>query len=103
MPYGAASRFGLELPAPTQGQIEEWFRRFEKRHGQPLGLSPRSLAQRLRGLSFSEVEDFGTDVRRKIVLEQPDADVKGIVECRLREWKRRFTLNHTPHERADGA
>ena len=93
----------LELPAPTQGQIEEWFRRFEKRHGQPLGLSPRSLAQRLRGLSFSEVEDFGTDVRRKIVLEQPDADVKGIVECRLREWKRRFTLNHTPHERADGA
>ena len=92
----------LGLPAPTQGQIEEWFRRFETRHGQPLGLSPRSLAQRLRGLSFSEVEDFGTDVLRKIVLDQPDADVKGIVECRLREWKRRFTLNQ-PHERADDA
>ena len=92
----------LALPGPTQGQIEDWFRSFEKRHGQPLGLSPRTLAQRLRGLSFSEVEDFGTDVLRKIVLDQPDADVKGIVECRLRQWKRRFTLNQ-PDERAENA
>ena len=92
----------LALPGPTQGQIEDWFWRFEKRHGQPLGLSPRSLAQRLRGLSFSEVEDFGTDVLRKIVLDQPDANVKGIVDCRLRQWKRRFTLNQ-PDEPAEDA
>ena len=81
----------LELPQPKQGQIEEWFKRFEKRTGHPLGLSPRSLAQRLRGLSFAEVEDFGTDILRCIVLEQPDADVKSIVEQRLRHWKKRFT------------
>ncbi len=89
----------LELPMPKQGQIEEWFRRFEQRTGHPLGLSPRSLAQRLRGLSFAEVEDFGTDVLRRIVLEQPDADSKAIVEQRLRHWKKRFTLNPP---RADG-
>ena len=82
----------LELPSPRQGQIEEWFRRFEKRHKHALGLSPRSLAQRLRGLSFAEVEDFGTDVLRKIALEQPGADVKRIVESRLRHWKKRFKL-----------
>ena len=92
----------LALPAPTQRQIEEWFRRFEQRHGQTLGLSPRSLAQRLRGLSFSEVEDFGTDVLRKIVLDAPEADIKDIVECRLRQWKRRFTLNQTS-DRAENA
>ena len=92
----------LALPAPTQRQIEEWFRRFERRHGQPLGLSPRSLAQRLRGLSFSEVEDFGTDVLRKIVLDAPEADIKAIVECRLRQWKARFTLNQTS-DRAENA
>ena len=85
----------VSLPAPTQGQIEEWFRRFEQRHGQPLGISPRSLAQRLRGLSYSEVEDFGTDVLRRIVLGQPDADIRRIVERRLRQWKGRFTLNPT--------
>ena len=82
----------LELPMPKQGQIEEWFRRFEKRTGYTLGLSPRSLAQRLKGLSFSEVEDFGTEVLRKVVLEQPDADIKKIVERRLFHWKKRFTL-----------
>lgn len=82
----------LELPMPKQGQIEEWFRRFEKRTGYTLGLSPRSLAQRLKGLSFSEVEDFGTEVLRKVVLEQPDADIKKIVERRLCHWKKRFTL-----------
>ncbi len=85
----------LELPPPSQGQIEEWFRRFVKLHGHPLGLSPRSLAQRLRGLSFSEVEDFGTDVLRRIVLEQPAADIKAIVERRLLHWNKRFTLEHS--------
>ncbi len=50
----------LELPMPKQGQIEKWFKRFENRSKHTLGLSPRSLAQRLKGLSFAEVEDFGT-------------------------------------------
>ncbi len=87
----------LELLPPTQTQIEQWFTRFQSRDniptgktGQPLGLSPRSLSQRLRGLSFSEVVDFGTDVLRKIVLDQPGVDVKNIVEDRLRHWRRRF-------------
>lgn len=85
----------LELPMPKQGQIEEWFRRFEQRTGHSLGLSPRSLAQRLRGLSFAEVEDFGTDVLRRVVLGQPDADCKAIVEQRLQHWKKRFTLKQS--------
>ena len=85
----------LELPQPTQGQIEEWFKRFQKRTGHPLGLSPCSLAQRLRGLSFAEVEDFGTDVLRKAMLEQPDANIKNIVDQRLRHWKKRFTLKES--------
>lgn len=92
----------LELPSPTQRQIEEWFRRFEKRHRQPLGLPPRSLAQRLRGLSFAEVEDFGTDVLRKIALGQPDSDINAIVERRLRHWKKRYTLKRRS-ESTDGA
>ena len=90
----------LELPQPSQVQIEEWFKRFEKRTGHPLGLSPRSLAQRLRGLSFAEVEDFGTDILRKAVLEQPGTDIKDIVEQRLRHWKKRFTLKESSGRKA---
>lgn len=82
----------LELPAPKQNQIEEWFRRFEKRTKHEFGLSPRSLSQSLKGLSFAEIEDFGTDVLRRIALSQPDVDVKKIVEQCLDQWEKRFTL-----------
>lgn len=82
----------LELPAPKQGQIEEWFRMFEKRTGHELGLSPRSLAQSLKGLSFAEIENFGTDVLRRIALKQPEADTKKIAGQCLGQWKKRFTL-----------
>ena len=80
----------LELPAPSQRQIEEWFKRFEKQHALTLGYSPRSLAQRLRGASFAEVEEFGLDVLRRVALEQPGADTKRIVERRLRFLKGRY-------------
>lgn len=82
----------LELPPPKQGQVEEWFRRFEKRTGHALGLPHRSLAQNLKDLSFAEVEDFGTDVLRRIALSQPDADTKKIVGQCLDQWKKRFTI-----------
>lgn len=81
----------LELPRPRQGQVEEWFRRFEKRTGHTLGISPRRLAQSLKGLSFAEVEDFGSDVLRRIALSQPEADAKKITEHCLAQWKKRFT------------
>jgi len=82
----------LELPAPGQDQVEEWFRRFEKRTGHTIGLPYRNLAQNLKGLSFAEIEDFGTDVLRRIALSQPGTDTKAIVVHCLAQWKRRFTL-----------
>lgn len=82
----------LEMPMPKQGQVEEWFKRFEKRTGHKFGLSPRNLAESLKGLSFAEVEDFGTDVLRRITLSQPDADAKKITGQCLNQWKKRFML-----------
>ncbi len=80
----------LELPMPRQGQVEEWFKRFQERTGYPLGLSPRSLAQSLKGLSFAEVEDFGIDVLRRIALGEPGADARVIVKQCLQHWNSRF-------------
>lgn len=82
----------LELPMPRQGQIEEWFKRFESRTGYGLARSPRSLAMRLRGLSFAEIEDFGMDVIRRILLDEPNANVKRITDRRLHHWRKRFTV-----------
>ena len=89
----------LGLPKPNQGQIEEWFRRFETRTGHTLGLSLRSLSHELKGLSFAEVEDFGTDVVRRIVLSTPDADARKIAEQCLTQWQKRFSLETS---RAEG-
>ena len=85
----------LELPMPKQDQIDQWFKRFEKRTGLTLGLSPRNLGQRLKGMSFAEVEDFGNDVLRRIALNQPDADAKKITGQCLDQWKKRFTLKNS--------
>ena len=88
----------LELPMPKQRQVEDWFRRFEADTGCALGISPRSLAMRLKGLSFSEIEDFGADIIRRTVLAYPDADAKRVVEQRLRHWKKRFTVEREPDD-----
>ena len=66
----------LNLPAPTLSLAEEWFRRFEKRLGESLGYKPATLAKRLKGLSFSELEQFALDVQRQYVLTLPDHDIR---------------------------
>ena len=88
----------LELPIPKPGQIEDWFKRFEKRTGHKLGLSARVLANRLKGSSYSEIEDFGNDVLRRIVLSQPEADAANITQQLLRQWAKRFGPNRVSED-----
>ncbi len=80
----------LDLPVPTQTLAQEWFRRFEERLGEKLGFAPTTLAKRLRGLSFSEIEQFSLDVQRQYVLRLPDSDVRTIVGERLKQWQVRY-------------
>lgn len=80
----------LELGPPTQVQIAEWLEKFECGTGRSFGIAPKELAQKLRGLSFAEVEDFGTDLLRKLVLDGSDASPKETVQCRLRQLRKRF-------------
>lgn len=82
----------LELPRPTQSMVQEWFQGLQERMEVPLGHSPRTLATKLKGLSFSEIEDFTEDVVRRYVLALPEADLKAIVAARLKQWQTRFSL-----------
>lgn len=79
----------LELPTPSSALAQEWFRRFEERLGTTLGYSPATLEKRLKGLSFSELEQFSLDVQRQYVLRLPEGDVRNIVSERLRQWQHR--------------
>lgn len=80
----------LELPAPTTDQKILWFSNFQDRLGIPLGVTPRSLASRLKSVSFSDLEEFCEDVHRRYVLSLPDGDLRTIIRNRLVQWQHRI-------------
>ena len=75
----------LKLPAPTKAMIEKWFTKFQEKVGHELGLSSKTLAQKLHGLSFSEIEDFALDVQRRYVLSVPDGNIRNIIQDCLKQ------------------
>ena len=79
----------ITLPEPTRARLVEWFERFEKRIKQPLGYSAETLAKKLQGVSFAEVEEFGASVYRQYVLSQPSSDMKNVVDRTLKNWAAR--------------
>lgn len=81
----------LELPPPTSSQVEEYFKLVSASLSFPLGLTPKALAQKLRGISFSELEGFIADVARRYVLSLPDADSTRIANERLSQWSTRYS------------
>ena len=87
-------RFQLQItvPAPTQRMATKWFEEFEKRVGHSLGLAPSTLARKLSGLSFAELEEFALDVQRKYVLGLPASEdkLKDISAHCLKYWTERY-------------
>ncbi len=80
----------LNLPTPTPPLAEEWFGRFGGRLGAPMEWQPATLAKRLKGLSFSELEQFALDVQRKHVLTPAGHDLRTIVIDCLTQWQGRI-------------
>ena len=81
----------MHLPAPSPSLAEEWFCRLEKRLGESLAYKPSTLAKNLKGLSFSELEQFSLDVQRQYVLTLPNSNLRAIVAERLMQWRARKT------------
>lgn len=75
----------LELPLPTREQIEEYFDLMSQKLNFKLGISHRTVADKLIGSSFSELEDFISDVARAYVLALPGGDPKLIANAKLKE------------------
>lgn len=72
-----------ELEPPSRVQATHFLERLAARLGGDLGFAPRTLADKLVGASFSELEEFALDVRRRAVLELPDSNLRRIVQERL--------------------
>ncbi len=79
----------LELAPPTRNQIAEYFALYAERLRFALGFTPRTLADKLVGANYSDLEQFVADIARAYVLALPEADGKGITARKLLEWKQR--------------
>jgi SpoVK/Ycf46/Vps4 family AAA+-type ATPase len=79
----------MTLPEPTRARLAEWFTKFERRIKVQLGYAPETLAKKLYGVNFSEAEEFGASIFRHYVLEQPNSDMKKIVDRTLKNWAAR--------------
>lgn len=79
----------INLPQPTRNRIEEWFRSFEIKHNFTLGYAPSTLAKKMLGSNFAEIEEFGISILRKYVLSHPNADVNNIVKKELEIFHKR--------------
>jgi SpoVK/Ycf46/Vps4 family AAA+-type ATPase len=80
-----------ELPSPSRAQATRYLEKLAARLGGDLGFAPRTLADKLIGASFAELEEFALDVRRRAVLELPDANLRRIVQERLEHRRARST------------
>ena len=85
----------MNLPEPTRERLAKWFEKYEKRFRMPLGYAPMTLAKKLlsvktRDINFSEAEEFGTTIFRRYVLDQPNSDMKSIIDRTLIHWKNKM-------------
>jgi len=84
----------LDIPVPTRAQLTKFITLISERSGVHFGLAAETLAKRLLGLSFSEVEEFCLGVVRRAVLDQKVDNAKAIVFSRLEQWKKRLQPNN---------
>ncbi len=82
----------IELPQPNSKQLKTWFDKFFEKFDQPIGFSSKILAEKLAKLSFSEVEEFCTDVLRRYTLSHEQGNLKKIVSSCLSQWQARFSV-----------
>lgn len=79
----------LSLPkASREGKIE-WLKAWSARTGVDFGKSERTIADRLRDVSYAELEDFATDVQRRQILDGFDADPASVTDRLLKAWAQR--------------
>jgi SpoVK/Ycf46/Vps4 family AAA+-type ATPase len=79
----------LEVPLPTRSQIQEWFVNFEKKHNVELNYAYETLAKKLYGSNYAEIEEFGISILRKYVLNQQHTNLREIISQLFKTWSKR--------------
>ena len=82
----------LDLPNPTRAGKLEWLHAWTARTGVEFGLSARTIADRLDGVSYAELEEFALDVQRRSILSGPEPDSQAVTRQLLKQWSLRANV-----------
>lgn len=82
----------LSLEAPTRTQATTFIESLNAKFGGGFGLAARTLADKLHGASYAELEQFALDVRRRYILELPGGSLTKIAHERLEHWRKQTNL-----------
>jgi len=80
----------IELPLPTRAQLTQYIATIANRLRINFGFAPETIAKRLLGHNFAEVEEFCISVARRAVLDQLNDDAKTITLNKLEQWQGRL-------------
>lgn len=82
----------VQLSPPTKEQRIRFIQNFEERTGFSFKTAYNTLADKLAGISFSEIEEFCIDVLRRCILNHTQDNPKEIIKSRLKNLDQRFIL-----------
>ena len=71
---------------PTRVNISLWLEMFQRNHNISFGLSSETIAKKLLGANYAEIEEFGLSVLRKHILSLPDSNISKIVTEETKNW-----------------
>jgi AAA+ superfamily predicted ATPase len=86
----------LNLPLPTQKELSSYIEAFMGHLGEPLAVTPLSIARSLGNISYAEAEQFCLDVKRRQVLAMGGRNLKTIVSEQLRIWTSKVRAKQPP-------
>lgn len=80
----------LELSHPTRQQSTEFIESISKRTNCVFGLAAETIAKKLQGANFAEIEEVCLSIVRKAVLNQQSNNAKVLANRIISQWQKRF-------------
>ena len=74
----------MTLPPPTRVNITTWLDRFQHKHKIRFEYASETIAKKMIGTNYAELEEFGLSVLRQYVLSLPNSNMKEIVSAELK-------------------
>lgn len=90
----------IELPAPSRRLIAQFIERFAQSRNFAFGLAAGTMAEKLVGHSYAEIEEFCVDVLRQAILQGQTDTPKDIAQLKLKQWQARAAVRNTNLEQS---